>query len=82
MIINATSLGFGKMQNKIPLDLVEKKNIDVVYDIIYNPKQTLLLKKSKKLRIKTINGLEMNLLQAQFAIKKVFKNKIKLKNLK
>ena len=82
MIINATSLGFGKMQNKIPLDLVEKKNIDVVYDIIYNPKQTLLLKKSKKLRIKTINGLEMNLLQAQFAIKKVFKNKIKLKNVK
>ena len=36
---------------------------------IYNPKKTVLINKSKKLGIKTINGLDMNLLQAHFAIK-------------
>ena len=68
------------MNNKSPYNLKEKKQIKYIYDIIYNPKNTILIKKSKKLGIKTINGLDMNLLQAHFAIKKVFKKKIKLKN--
>ena len=79
MIVNSTSIGFGKMNKKSPHNLKEKKQIRYIYDIIYNPKKTVLIKKSKKLGIKTINGLDMNLLQAHFAIKKVFKNKIKLK---
>ena len=80
MIVNSTSIGFGKMSNKSPYNLKEKKQIRYIYDIIYNPKATALIKKSKKLGIKTINGLDMNLLQAHFAINKVFKNKIKLNN--
>lgn len=79
MIVNSTSIGFGKMNKKSPYNLEEKKQIRYIYDIIYNPKKTVLINKSKKLGIKTINGLDMNLLQAHFAIKKVFKNKIKLK---
>jgi shikimate dehydrogenase len=79
MIVNSTSIGFGKMNKKSPYNLKEKKQIRYIYDIIYNPKKTVLLKESKKLGIKTINGLDMNLLQAHFAIKKVFKNRIKLK---
>ncbi len=79
MIVNSTSIGFGKMKKKSPYNLKEKKQIRYIYDIIYNPKKTVLINKSKKLGIKTINGLDMNLLQAHFALKKVFKNKIKLK---
>lgn len=78
MIVNSTSLGFGKMKKKIPCSIKENSETSIVYDIIYNPRKTLLIKKSQKMGIKTINGLDMNLLQAQFAIKKVFKNKIKV----
>ncbi len=78
MIVNSTSIGFGKMENKTPCDLPKKNNTNIVYDIIYNPKKTLLIRNSKKLNIKSINGLDMNFLQAQFAIKKVFKKKFKI----
>ena len=76
MIVNSTSIGFGKMKDKTPCSLPKKSKIKIIYDIIYNPKNTLLIKNSKKLKIRTINGLDMNFLQAQFAIKQVFKNKI------
>lgn len=79
MIVNSTSVGFGKMQDKTPCDLPKKNKIKIIYDIIYNPKNTLLMKNSKKFKIRTINGLDMNFLQAQFAIKQVFKKKIKSK---
>ena len=77
MIVNSTSIGFGKMENKTSCDLPKKNNIKIVYDIIYNPKKTLLLKNAKKLNIRGINGLDMNFFQAQFAIRKVFKKKFK-----
>ena len=35
-----------------------------IFDIIYNPKKTKLLKFAERYRIKTYNGLEMNLMQA------------------
>ena len=39
----------------------------VVYDIIYVPLKTTLLKNSEKLGLRTINGLRMNLIQAVLA---------------
>ena len=39
----------------------------IVYDIVYNPIQTLLLKTAKKCGLKTINGLDMLVYQAQKA---------------
>ena len=39
----------------------------VVYDIIYDPLKTTLLKTSEELGLKTINGLRMNLIQAVLA---------------
>lgn len=49
-----------------------------VFDIIYNPKKTILLKNCEDLNIKNMNGLEMNTFQAKFALEKVYKeyNKI------
>ena len=80
LIVNSTSIGFGRLKAKTPINLQEKKNLAVVYDVIYNPKKTILIKNSQKLGIKTINGLDMNMLQALFAIKKVFKSKVIIKN--
>lgn len=77
MIINSTSLGYDKMKNKVAIKISKSKQLKVVYDIIYKPNKTLLIYEAKKFNIKTINGLDMNMLQAIFAIKKVFKNKIK-----
>ena len=77
IIINSTSLGYDKKKNKIPIKINKSKELKIVYDIIYKPHKTILIHNAKKMNIKTINGLDMNMLQAIFAIKKVFKNKIK-----
>ena len=78
VVVNATSLGFGVKKNKLPIKIYKTDNLKIIYDVIYNPKETKLMKNSKKLGIRTINGLDMNRLQAFYAIKKVFKNKIKV----
>ena len=36
----------------------------VVYDVIYNPKKTILIKDAQKLGLKTITGLDMLIFQA------------------
>ena len=39
----------------------------IVYDIIYDPIKTTLLRNSEQLGLSTINGLRMNLIQAVLA---------------
>ena len=64
IIVNATSLGL-----KNSLDFTQEfkfiKNNLVYYDIIYNPRETTMIKKFKKKGIKTYNGLEMFIYQGQ-----------------
>lgn len=83
LIINTTSIGFRDKQNS-PLKLSDikkiKKNI-LIYDIIYDPIETKLIKYAKQNNIKTINGLEMNLLQAVIAFAKA-NNIANFKNIK
>ena len=70
MLINATSVGHVESIDitPIPINLLAKaKNTMVVYDIIYDPLKTTLLKNSEELGLKTINGLRMNLIQAVLA---------------
>ena len=64
VIINATSLG---MKNGSDFNEVIKKFKPelVYYDIIYNPAETTMLKNFKKNHVRTFNGLEMFLYQAQ-----------------
>lgn len=79
VLINCTSLGF---DNYLELSPLNKENLSllkkscIVYDIIYNPLKTNLLKYSESLGLKIINGLEMNLLQASIA----FNYAVKLNN--
>ncbi len=72
VIVNATPIGMkGFMADQMPL---ESKDLDklnpatIVYDIVYNPVKTVLLKESEKRGLRTIGGLDMLIYQAQRAI--------------
>ena len=65
IIINATPLGtFPKVDNcpEIPYQAITPDH--VLFDLVYNPEETLFLKKGKEMGAKTKNGLEMLHLQA------------------
>ncbi len=70
LLINATSVGHMESIHKTPVPaklLAKAKKNLVVYDIIYDPIKTILLKDSEEKGLKTINGLRMNLIQAVLA---------------
>ena len=70
LLINATSIGHAESIDMTPVPvkfLAKAKNTMVVYDIIYDPLKTTLLKNSEEIGLKTINGLRMNLIQAVLA---------------
>ena len=70
LLINATSVGHIESIDAtlVPKKLLSKaKNTMIVYDIIYDPIKTTLLKNSEEIALKTINGLRMNLIQAVLA---------------
>jgi len=45
----------------------------IIFDIIYNPRKTILIQLGEIFELRTINGLSMNLMQAVFAFKLVNK---------
>ncbi len=64
LLINCTSLGMYPDINETPgLKSYLKKDM-VVFDTVYNPPQTLLLKQAKEKKAKTIDGLSMFINQA------------------
>jgi len=72
VLVNCTSIGFGSQVNDSPLndnqmDKLTKKAF--VFDIIYQPEETQLLKRAHERGIATLNGLNMNLEQAIIAYK-------------
>ena len=72
IIVNATPIGMkGFMANEMPLepkDFRDLKQDTVVYDIVYNPIKTVLLKEAERNGLRTIEGLDMLIYQAQRAI--------------
>ena len=69
-VINCSSIGFDRYENKSPLLFTQLKNASKklsVFDIIYNPKFTKLISDSIKNNLKVLNGLDMNLRQAVLA---------------
>ena len=72
MIINATPIGMkGFMADQMPLELKDFDNIKpdtVIYDIVYNPIKTVLLREAQNRGLKIISGLDMLIYQAQRAI--------------
>ena len=72
IIINATPIGMkGFMANEMPLELRDFDNINsdtLIYDIVYNPIETILIKEANKRGLRTVEGLDMLVYQAQRAI--------------
>lgn len=64
LLVNTTPVGMYPATNKSPLesDVQLNENL-VVFDLIYNPPKTKLLKRAEKLCAKTINGLDMLIYQ-------------------
>lgn len=68
IIINTTPLGMSPNLNTCPLlPYTAIGQGHILFDLVYNPKQTLFMKKGAEQGAKTINGLEMLHLQAEKA---------------
>ncbi|MBP7731268.1 MAG: shikimate dehydrogenase [Bacteroidales bacterium] len=66
LIVNATPLGmFPETDQKPEIPYHALTSDHILYDLIYNPSETLFLKEGEKRGCRTINGLEMLKLQAE-----------------
>lgn len=68
LLVNTTPIGMlGKAGDMSPVDFNTLKTLSsdaVVYDVVYNPKRTVLIKDAQKLGLRTITGLDMLIYQA------------------
>jgi 3-dehydroquinate dehydratase/shikimate dehydrogenase len=70
LVINCTSIGMHPNIEETPVPKELLKRGMTVFDTVYNPAETLLLKEAKRKRIKTIDGISMfvNQAMAQFKL--------------
>lgn len=78
LLVNTTPIGMlGKAGDMMPVEPYALKTLNpnaVVYDVIYNPKKTVLIKEAEKLGLRTITGLDMLIYQAVAAQEIWFNN--------
>lgn len=68
LLINGTNVGMGELEGQIPMIEISDLRADLaVSDIIYHPAETQLLRESKKIGAKTMNGLGMLIYQGAVA---------------
>ncbi len=86
MLVNTTPIGMlGKAGDMMPVEEYALKTLKpeaIVYDVIYNPKKTVLIKAAEKLKLRTITGLDMLIYQAVTAQEKWFGNTPDFKDMK
>lgn len=64
ILINCTPLGMYPKIDISPIDKGIIGNFNIVYDLIYNPRETLLMKLAKQMNIPSYNGMTMLVYQA------------------
>ena len=64
LVINCTSIGMSPHIDSTPVDAKYLSKDMAVFDTVYNPAETLLLKQARSLGCKTISGLDMFINQA------------------
>lgn len=70
LLINATPLGMSGSEEKCAVSKIETLNPDCfVYDIVYQPKETKLMKMAKERGCQTCNGIDMMIWQGAIAFK-------------
>jgi len=77
LLVNATDIGMGKKINQSPLLDISMMHEDLaVFDLIYAPRETRLLKEAKKVGAKGYNGLGMLIYQGAIAFELWTKEKM------
>ncbi len=71
VVINATNMGMNG-SDAVPIDLGEYFPDTIVFDMVYSPLETPLLKQARQLGMRTIDGLEMLVSQAAVAFELFF----------
>ena len=64
VVINCTSLGMWPDTDASPIPADSLRGCRLVYDLVYNPVETQLLRDAKRAGMRTLSGLEMFLRQA------------------
>jgi len=64
LVINTTPAGSGAYINQSPVTREQLSGSRCVYDLIYNPAETLLLREALEAGCETLGGLEMLVAQA------------------
>ncbi|HEX8369918.1 MAG TPA: shikimate dehydrogenase [Pyrinomonadaceae bacterium] len=65
VLVNATPLGTkGELENETPAVAAQIESVKLVYDLIYNPFETKLIKEAQKVFVPTLGGLSMLIAQA------------------
>jgi shikimate 5-dehydrogenase len=66
ILVNTTPLGTkGELENETVATAEQLESVKLVYDLIYNPLETRLLREAEKANVRKIGGLEMLLAQAR-----------------
>lgn len=71
ILINTTPIGTkNSLENQTPATAEQLKNLHMVYDLVYNPFETLFLREAKSVEVPTLGGLAMLVAQGmkQFEI--------------
>jgi 3-dehydroquinate dehydratase/shikimate dehydrogenase len=64
-VVNATPLGSGVHVDQTPVSREQLSGVRCVYDLIYNPRETRLLREAHAAGCETLGGLEMLIAQAK-----------------
>lgn len=66
ILVNTTPLGTkGDLENETPVLSEQLKNLKLVYDLVYNPFETRLIKEARNANVPTLGGLAMLIGQAK-----------------
>lgn len=68
VIVNTSPVGMYPNVDASPMDIAPYKELKAVVDIIYNPSTTRLLAQAKERNLTAVNGLEMLVAQAKYAV--------------
>ena len=71
LLINASSAGM-KNKNHLDISVSQMSENGWIYDLVYTPLETLLLKKGKQAGLNTLGGLEMLIEQARPSFRYLF----------
>jgi len=69
LLFNCTPLGMHPNVDETPYDRLQLKPSMIVFDAVYNPEQTLLIKEARQRNCQIITGMSMFILQAAIQFK-------------